>query len=252
MRSRTGPRSPTALPSPNIWRWPQVYEVENRAQDVGDAVWAVLEEVASWRGLDVVDVGCGAGFHLPRMAATARSVVGIEPHPPLVAHARQRTAALPAVRVLAGFGEDLPLPPSSVDVVHARTACFFGPGCEPALAEAERVLRPGGVLVVVDLDATRSPYGAWMRADLPGYDPVAAERFFLDRGFGLRRVDTVWRFDDRAALRDVLGIEFTPPVAERAFAAVPGVAVEVAYRVHWRRTAGSPGPGAGPGGQPLR
>jgi SAM-dependent methyltransferase len=241
---RPAARAPAVLPSPNIWHWPAVYEVENAAQDAHDAVWTVLGEVAPWAGLDVVDVGCGAGFHLPRFAGTARTVVGVEPHPPLVELARARTDGLGRVHVLAGTGERLPLPDARADVVHARTACFFGPGCEPAVAEAERVLRPGGVLVVVDLDATRGPYGEWMRTDLPRYDPVAAERFFADRGFGLRRVDTTWRFADRAALRSVLGIEFSARVADRAFERTPGLTLDVAYRVHWRRTPGVPGAGA--------
>lgn len=231
-----GRRVPRPLPSPNIWRWPHLYEVENRAQDSTGALWAAVEEVAPVAGLDVLDVGCGAGFHLPRLVgAGARSVVGVEPHPPLVELARTRTADDDRIRVLAGQGEALPLPDVSIDVVHARTACFFGPGCEPALAQAQRVLRRGGVLVVVDLDATRSPYGGWMREDLPRYDPVAAERFFTGRGFGLRRVDTTWRFEGRGDLEAVLGIEFSPEVAARAVARTVGLTVEVAYRVQWWR-----------------
>ncbi len=118
--------------------------------------------------------------------------------------------------VLGGSAAALPLPDASADVVHARTAYFFGPGCEPGLAEADRVLRPGGALVVVDLDATRHSYGAWMRASAPGYDPRAAERFFAEQGFSTRRVDTLWRFPDRATMSAVLHIEFTPAVADRA------------------------------------
>jgi len=212
-----------------------VYELENRAQDVQGALAQTLREVADWHGRDVLDIGCGAGFHLPVFAADARSVVGVEPHPPLVDLARRRVTHLPATAVRIGSAEALPLADDSIDVAHARTAYFFGPGCEPGLAETNRVLRPGGVLAVVDLDATRSAYGAWMRAELPAYRPSAVEQFFAANGFAMRRVDTVWQFTDRTSLRAVLGIEFSATIAARAFAATQGLAVDVAYRVHWRR-----------------
>jgi SAM-dependent methyltransferase len=228
---------PEPVPSPNIWNWPSVYERENRAQDPDGLIWAALAAAADWTGRDVLDVGCGDGFHLPRFAGTARSVVGAEPHPPLVRRARTRTAGLPAVRVVHAGAQRLPLDDGSVDVVHARTAYFFGPGCEPGLAEAQRVLRPGGVLAVVDLDATVEPYGGWMRADIPHYDPAAVERFFDRQGFTMRRVRTEWRFTARADLDAVLGIEFSAPVARRAVAATAGLALPVGYRLHTRRKA---------------
>lgn len=222
------------IPSPNIWHWPDVYEQENAAQDADGALWAALREAAPWQGLDVLDVGCGDGFHLPIFAAEAASVVGVEPHPPLVERARQRVGDS-AVRVLQAGAEALPLPDASVDLVHARTAYFFGPGCEPGLDEAERVLRPGGAIAVVDLDATVAPYGEWMRADIPRYDPARVERFFADHGFLQLRVPTVWRFPDRATFEAVLRIEFTREVAEHAIATTPGVAIPVGYRLHVRR-----------------
>ena len=226
---------PAAIPSPNIWRWPDVYEAENRAQDADGAIWAALREAVPWAGRDVVDVGCGDGFHLP-MFVGARAVTGVEPHPPLVARARERVAGRPGIRVLEGGAAALPLPDASVDVVHARTAYFFGRGCEPGLAEAQRVLRPGGAVAVVDLDATAPPYGTWMRADLPRYDPAAVERFFADQGFSLRRIATVWRFPDAATRDAVLRIEFGRAVAERAIATTVGLDVPVGYRLHVRRT----------------
>lgn len=222
------------VPSPNIWRWPDVYERENRAQDSAGAIWAALAEVIDWSGADVLDVGCGDGFHLPLFARAAAGVVGVEPHPPLVARARRRVAQLPGARVLPGGAQGLPLPDASVDLVHARTAYFFGPGCEPGLAEADRVLRPGGLLAIVDLDATHPPYGDWMRADLPQYDPAGVERFFARRGFALRRVRTEWRFADRETLEAVLRIEFSAQVARRAIAATEGLTVPVGYRLHTR------------------
>jgi SAM-dependent methyltransferase len=225
----------TPVPSPNIWHWPDIYELENRGQDVAGAVWDALRAVGDWAGADVVDIGCGDGFHLPLFARTARTVVGVEPHPPLVQRARQRIADLTSVRVVQAGAERLPLPAASADLVHARTAYFFGPGCEPGLLEADRVLRPNGLLAVVDLDASRPPYGDWMLADLPYYQPAEVERFFHRQGFDLRRVDTEWRFEDRESLEAVLGIEFSAPVARRAIAATPGLSVPVTYRLHTRR-----------------
>jgi SAM-dependent methyltransferase len=227
-------RGPRPIPSPNIWNWPEVYGAENRAQDAEGAIWAALRAAAPWEGRDVVDVGCGDGFHLPLFAGAA-SVTGVEPYAPLVARARARLAGHPQIRVVEAGAAALPLPDASVDVVHARTAYFFGRGCEPGLAEAQRVLRPGGVVAIIDLDATVPPYGAWMRADLPRYDPAAVEAFFTHEEFTLRRIPTVWRFPDRATRDAVLRIEFSRDVAERAIAATVGLEIPVGYRLHVRR-----------------
>ena len=208
------------LPSPNIWYHQRSYEQENLAQDVDGDIWRVLRGTYDWTGRDVVDVGCGDGFHLMAFARTARSVVGVEPHPPLVGSARSRVAGIEGVRVLRGTAQRLPLPDASADLVHARTAYFFGPGCEPGLQEADRVLRPGGMLSVVDLDVADEPYGRWMRADIPDYDPREVDDFFAEAGFECRRVRTWWRFSSKAALKSVLRIEFSAAVAERALAEV--------------------------------
>lgn len=222
------------IPSPNIWHWPEIYEAENRAQDVDGAIPAELRRIAPWDGATIVDVGCGTGFHLPGFAASARRVVGIEPYEPMVRRALVRVSGSSNVEVLTGHAEEIPLEDSVADIVHARTAYFFGPGCGAGITEAMRVLRPGGTLIVVDLDVSASPYGHWMRADLPKYNCAAVEGFFDAQGFALRRVDTRWRFEDRQTLRSVLGIEFTRRTAERAARSVPNLEFGVRYRVHWR------------------
>ncbi|MFJ4103926.1 class I SAM-dependent methyltransferase [Amycolatopsis japonica] len=234
------------LPSPNIWYYQKAYEVENRAQDVDDEIWRVLAGARDWSGADVLDIGCGDGFHLPRFAATARSVVGVEPHEPLVRDARNRVERLANVEVRQGRAQRLPLPDAAFDVVHARTAYFFGPGCEPGLREAERVLRPGGLMMIVDLDVTSEPYGRWMRLDLPHYDPPGVEKFFARQGFDCRKVMTRWLFEDAAEMEAVLKIEFSARVAAKAIAEVRRlnevsssagerqVTLPVGYRVHTR------------------
>jgi predicted RNA methylase len=44
-----------------------------------------MASIADWSSRDVLDLGCGSGFHLPRFATTARHVLGVEPHPPCCA-----------------------------------------------------------------------------------------------------------------------------------------------------------------------
>lgn len=222
------------IPSPNIWHWPQLYEIENLAQDADGAVYRQLAGSVDWSGGTVVDLGCGTGFHLPMFADTAATVIGVEPHAPLVEQARRRTCELSNVEVCHGSAESVPMGDGVADLVHARTAYFFGPGCGAGITEAMRVLKPGGVLAVIDLDATAFDYGRWMRADLPQYDPARVESFFEAQGFTLVRVDTRWEFPDRRALRDVLGIEFTKRTATKAFDQTPGLALDVRYRVHIR------------------
>ena len=229
---------PAAIPSPNIWDSPEVYELENRAVDRDGVVEASIRDIHDWERQDVVDVGCGTGFHLPRFAETARSVVGVEPHPPLVERARGRVAGLPTVRVVQGSAADTTLAAHSVDVAHARWAYFFGPGCEPGLDELARIVRPGGTAFVVDNDATRSTFGTWFRRTLPRYDPEAVERFWARHGWSRRRLDIAWTFDSPADFARVLRIEFPARLADDILASEPNrTRVDYAVNLWWRRYA---------------
>lgn len=158
-------------------------------------------------------------------------MTGVEPHPDLLALAARRTRRLDPVRVLQGTAQALPLPDASVDVVHARWAYFFGPGCEPGLAELARVVRRGGVAMVIDNDATRSTFGSWLRRGYPDRDPGALERFWSTKGWTRTPVDMGWRFGSRADLEAVVRIEFDAETAEWALAGHEGLEVDYAVNV---------------------
>jgi ubiquinone/menaquinone biosynthesis C-methylase UbiE len=219
------------VPSPNIWDHPATYELENHAVDRAGRLASAMRSLADWTGRVVLDLGCGSGFHLAGFASSAAQVYGVEPHPGLVRLATRRTRSLANVRVLSGTAQAVPLPEASVDVVHARWAYFFGPGCEPGLAELDRVVRRGGTAFVIDNDATRSTFGAWFRRGYPAIDPVAVERFWSARGWRRTPVDVDWHFESRADLEAVVRIEFAPAVAEDLLAGHEGTTVDYAVNL---------------------
>jgi SAM-dependent methyltransferase len=221
-------------PSPNIWNSPAVYELENHGVDRAGLLWDAIRARADWAGRDVLDVGCGTGFHLPHFAASARSVCGVEPHPPLAAIARRRVRRLANVRVLDGVAARLPLADASVDVAHARWAYFFGPGSEPGLRELDRVVRRGGTAFVIDNDPTRSTFGRWFGRGFPEVDPEAVERFWSMHGWQRRQIDMGWSFTSREDLESVVRIELPPEAAEEALASHSGTEVDYAVNLWWR------------------
>ncbi len=223
-----------AIPSPNIWQHPAVYEIENCAVDRAGAISGLMQQLGPWADRDLLDVGCGTGFHLPLFAEAARSVTGVEPHGDLAAIARRRVRRLDNVTVLQASATDLPLPDDSVDVMHARWAYFFGPGCEPGLAELDRVMRPGGRAFVIDNDPTRSTFGEWFRLGYPDQDYVAVVQFWEDQGWDRHRLDIAWTFDSREDLEAVVRIEFAADAADEILAGHVGTSVDYAVNV-WSR-----------------
>jgi SAM-dependent methyltransferase len=224
------------IPSPNIWNHPDVYEIENLGVDPDGLIEATMAGIHDWSGRRVLDLGCGSGFHLPRFARTALTVVGVEPYKPLATLARQWISQLSLTNasVLQGAAQRLPLADHSVEMIHARWAYFFGPGCEPGLAEVARVLRPGGTAFVIDNDASRSTFGVWFRRAMPAYDPVAIERFWARQGWSRESLDIRWSFGSRADFESVVRIEFTEALADEILAEHEGSGVDYAVNLWWR------------------
>ncbi|WP_460019086.1 methyltransferase domain-containing protein [Magnetospira thiophila] len=96
-------------------------------------------------GKQVLDVGCGVGDIARRMAGQGARVIGLEPNPVQLAHAR----AVPPVggeTYLSAGGESLPFEDGRFDLVVFFNSLHHLPpaAMAPALGEAARVLRPGG------------------------------------------------------------------------------------------------------------
>ena len=212
---------PDFRPSGNAAVDPELYDVENRAIDPDGVVLDAMRNLAPWDGRVLVDLGCGTGYWLDGYAREAAEVIGVEPDPTLVELARRRAGR---ARVVHGSAEHLPLDDSSVDVVHARFAYFFPPGCDAGLAEVLRVLRPDGRLVVVDNDHRNGQFATLLARSLPAAAQGNAETtdaWWSARGSERVEVMSEWRFGTRADLDAVLHLELPAEVADSWLAAHP-------------------------------
>jgi len=106
-----------------------------------DAIIAIFQRVGVAEGVRVLDMACGSGLALRLAGAMGAATSGIDAAAPLIEIACDRNAASD-VRLGSMF--DLPWDDASFDVVTSINGVWGG--CEPALAEAHRVLRPGGMI----------------------------------------------------------------------------------------------------------
>jgi ubiquinone/menaquinone biosynthesis C-methylase UbiE len=105
-------------------------------------------------GAEVLCAGCGPG-HLLRGAADIMpdiSGTGVDLSRARLAEARQRSAEYPRLEFINGDLQRLPLPDDMFDVAWCRHLIEYLTRKELAVSELYRVLRPGGTVVLQDLD----------------------------------------------------------------------------------------------------
>lgn len=103
----------------------------------------------------VIDIGCGPGYLAAEMAEQIGSgghVIALDTSEPMLAVTRRRCERLPWVTIRNANALALPLADASADAVTAVQVLLLLDAPERLIAEAARVLRSGGRLVVVDTD----------------------------------------------------------------------------------------------------
>jgi demethylmenaquinone methyltransferase/2-methoxy-6-polyprenyl-1,4-benzoquinol methylase len=140
------------------------------------------------QGSAVVDLACGTGDLAIAAAAAGGDVTGLDITPGMLVLARKRgSAAARRVRYAAADMTALPLQPASVDVITIGYGLRNVPDLARALAEAHRVLRPGGRLCSLDFNR---PEHALMRGVYLGYLTLVGSAL----GWALHRDPDTYRY----------------------------------------------------------
>jgi len=96
-------------------------------------------------GKRVLDTGCGTGRHTAWLAQQGARVVGVDPSPEMLAHARHKC---PGVEFITGTFAPLPVPDASFDLALNALVLEHLPEVAGPITELARVLVPGGALVI--------------------------------------------------------------------------------------------------------
>jgi ubiquinone/menaquinone biosynthesis C-methylase UbiE len=115
----------------------------------------------------VVELGAGTGLNLGHYSEDVSELLLTEPDPHMAAKLRKR-ASLSALdaRVIEAPAEELPFDDASIDTVVSTMVLCTVQDPRRTLAEAARVLRPGGVLLFAEHVRSESPWAAWWQDKL--------------------------------------------------------------------------------------
>lgn len=98
-------------------------------------------------GLNGLDIGCGEGFNTRKLAGLGAAMTGIDIAPTFIRHAQEEEANQPlGIAYMVGDGMALPFADGSFDFATAFMSLMDMPEQHRVLAEARRVLKPGGFL----------------------------------------------------------------------------------------------------------
>ena len=156
----------------------------------------------SWKGIAeallklmppmiIADLGAGEGTISQLMAQRARRVIAIDNSEKMVEFGSElaKKHAIGNLEYRLGDLEDVPIRTGTVDLAFLSQALHHAVHPERALAEAWRILKPGGRIAVLDLNRHQFEEAREMYADLwLGFTELEIERYL--KGAGFRGVET--------------------------------------------------------------
>jgi len=150
-------------------------------------LWAVLGLVDP--ALTVGDLGCGTGQLSATVAPYVARIIAVDASDDMLDAARQRLAAAPHVEVRQGQLEALPIGDGELDAAMLSLVLHYAADPASVLTEAARVLRPGGRLLVVDMQPhERVEYQQQMGHVWLGFSEKQIDKLLSGAGFGDVRI----------------------------------------------------------------
>ncbi len=138
----------------------------------------------------VADVGTGTGFMLAGVSPLVGRAYGFDNSPEMLEMARKNLRGVSNVDLQLSEGEFLPLADGKVDAVFANMYLHHTVVPSQAIAEMARVLRPGGRLVITDMDRHDNDWMAREMADIwLGFERSQVEGWFTGAGLSDVKVE---------------------------------------------------------------
>jgi len=134
------------------------YRAIDRVTGFGSGLWYrrwALRQAGLRAGMRVLDVGCGPALTAQaalRLVGPTGYVIGLDPSSGMLREARKG----PCRHLIQGVGEELPFPAGSFDFVSMGYALRHLSDLRVAFREYRRVLRPGGILLLLEISRPRS------------------------------------------------------------------------------------------------
>jgi ArsR family transcriptional regulator len=146
--------------------------------------------------IEIVDLGAGEGVLSQLLARRAKSVICVDNSKSMVKVGSElaREHGFENLSYLLGDIEEVPLPDASTDLALLSQALHHAGKPEKALAEAWRILRPGGRLAVLDLKEHNFEKARELYADRwLGFSPNRLHNWIKACGFAEVSIETVAR-----------------------------------------------------------
>lgn len=161
-----------------------------------------LSEISFPDNATVLEVGCGTGVVCRVVAEwpNVATVMGVDPSPAFLAKARALSDGVVGIEYEEGDGKSLRFDDASFDVVILHTILTHVPGPEAFLAEAHRVLKPGGSLGLCDGDFSTATLNTGPEDPLEACTEAFLENFLTDK----------WLVRRMSAMTQAAGFEVSP------------------------------------------